>query len=121
MKVTHTKRFILSSLSVLLATAAVAPIAQAAPKISADFSLQTLRLQEFDARNKSEDDSQPYYYQQSYPEAASENVAAEQDNYQPAEPTAWEAPEAEWEASEEAPSTELSLTARRQQALDRRN
>ena len=117
------KRFILSSLSILLATAAIslgegfanAPTAQAAPKISADFNLQTLRLQEFDARNKSEDSSQPYYYQQSSPQPASESVTAEQDNWQSDEPTAWEAPEAEAEAS----APERSLIERRQQSLDR--
>ncbi|MEM9949672.1 MAG: hypothetical protein AAF810_26875 [Cyanobacteria bacterium P01_D01_bin.36] len=112
------KRFILSAFSVLLATAAIAPVAQAAPTLSSDFNLQTLRLQEFDARNKSEDASQSYDYD--YPQGATqtwtEDAAAEQDSSPAAEPTAWEAPEAEAEASEPA----LSLTARRQQALDER-
>ncbi|MBE9060503.1 hypothetical protein [cf. Phormidesmis sp. LEGE 11477] len=48
------KRFILSAFSVLVATGAIAPTAQALPQVSSDFDLQTLRLSEFDTRNKSE-------------------------------------------------------------------
>ncbi len=47
------KRFVISSLSVLLASAAVAPMAQAFDtNVDADFSVHELRLQELDARNK---------------------------------------------------------------------
>ena len=110
------KRFILSSASVLLAAAAIAPAVQAAPTVSKDFNLQTLRLQELDSRTKSkdfnlqtlrlqeldsrtksEDASQPYYYEQpsSAPAAqpASETVTDEPAYAQPAESATWEAPE----------------------------
>ncbi len=47
------KRFVISSLSILLASAAIAPMAQAFDaNLDADFSVQELRLQEMDARNK---------------------------------------------------------------------
>ncbi|MEL6351919.1 MAG: hypothetical protein AAFR58_09150 [Cyanobacteria bacterium J06627_28] len=111
------KRFALSAFSVLLATAAIAPVAQAAPTLSSDFNIQTLRLQEFDARSKSEETSQSYDYDypQSDAQTWTENAAAEQDSTPAAEPTAWEAPESE----AEAPA--LSLIERRQQALDERS
>ncbi|MFK8186266.1 MAG: hypothetical protein AB8B99_23055 [Phormidesmis sp.] len=48
--------FSISALSVLMATA-IAPTAQARPQADAPFKLQTLRLSEFDARNKSETDA----------------------------------------------------------------
>ncbi|MEO1621739.1 MAG: hypothetical protein AAFU53_12000 [Cyanobacteria bacterium J06632_3] len=131
------KRFILSSASVLLAAAAIAPAVQAAPTVSKDFNLQTLRLQELDSRTKSkgfnlqtlrlqeldsrtksEDASQPYYYEQpsSAPAAqpASETVTDEPAYAQPAESATWEAPEVE----AESPAPALSLTERRHQALD---
>ncbi|MEO1394927.1 MAG: hypothetical protein AAFV90_18640 [Cyanobacteria bacterium J06634_5] len=51
------KRFTLSAFSILLAVGAMAPTAQALPQVDADFKLQTLRLNEFDARNKSKVDA----------------------------------------------------------------
>ncbi|MEL7495909.1 MAG: hypothetical protein AAGJ95_18365, partial [Cyanobacteria bacterium J06554_11] len=48
------KRFTLSALSVVLTLGAIAPTAQALPQGDPDFKLQTLRLEELDARNKSE-------------------------------------------------------------------
>lgn len=104
------QRFILSVLSVVLATAAVAPTAQALPKVDPDFEIQTLRLREFDARNKGEDYPQPYY-----PEASPQNVTAEQESSQKTEATVWVAPESQ----EESPSPALSVTERRHQLLDR--
>lgn len=129
------KRFILSAFSVVLATAAVAPVAQAAPsvdkdfnlqtlrlwemdarnKADADFNLQTLRLWEMDARNKSEDSAQPYYYPESAAQPSSQAVSAESDSAHTTEPTAWEAPEVE----EDISSPARSLTAQRHQSLDR--
>ncbi|MEL6260315.1 MAG: hypothetical protein AAFR12_04540 [Cyanobacteria bacterium J06626_6] len=47
------KRFTLSALSVVLTLGAIAPTAQALPQGDPDFKLQTLRLEELDARNKS--------------------------------------------------------------------
>ena len=51
------KRLILSAFSVLLAAGAVAPTAQALPKIDSAFNVQKLRLSELDARNKAEETS----------------------------------------------------------------
>ncbi|MFK8183066.1 MAG: hypothetical protein AB8B99_06800 [Phormidesmis sp.] len=118
------KRFILSAFSIVLATAAIAPAAQALPKIDSDFNLQTLRLREFDDRNKSDEYQKPYYPEEStgnYPQDAS----TEQDRAQTAEPTVWEAPESQqWEApenqQEEDAAPTLSITQRRQQELDRK-
>lgn len=111
------KRFALSAFSVLLATAAISPLAQAAPTLSSDFNIQTLRLQEFDARNKSEETSESYDYDYSErsTQTWTEDAAAEQDSTPAAESTAWEAPAVE----AEAPA--LSLIERRQQALDERS
>ncbi|MEL6553413.1 MAG: hypothetical protein AAFQ63_08140 [Cyanobacteria bacterium J06621_11] len=131
------KRFILSAFSVLLATSAVAYEAQALPKVDPSFEIQTLRLrefdsrnkavsslelqklrlQEFDTRNKSEDYPAPYY-----PEASSQNATSEQESAQSTESTQWKNEwENEWEDAEnqeEWSSTELSLIERRHQALD---
>ena len=112
------KRFILSAFSVVLATAAIAPAAQALPKIDSDFNLQTLRLSEFDARNKSEESEKPYY-----PEASSDDYyPAESDSSQSADANTWEEQESAWEApanEEEAAAPALSITQRRHQELDR--
>ena len=120
----------LSAFSALMALSAIAPAAQAFPELDPAFKIQSLRLREFDARNKSGDYSQqPYYPQSEYsqpeysqpeysqPEAqpSSQTVSADQDSAQAAEPTAWETPKAE---KEEAASTP-SITARRHQLLDR--
>ncbi|MEM9948454.1 MAG: hypothetical protein AAF810_20670 [Cyanobacteria bacterium P01_D01_bin.36] len=108
------QRFILSAFSVLLATAAVAPTAQALPKIDSDFNVQTLRLNELDVRNKSDEGQQPYY-PQTASESWSQDAAVEQESAQSAETTKWEAAE-EYPAEE---STELSLTELRHESLDR--
>ena len=131
------KRFILSALSVLLAAGSIAPAAQALPKVDANFKLQTLRLSELDARNKSEADSkfnlqklrleeldarskseenyQPYYPQTSEP-SQPQNVTAEEESSQTAaESTKQETPQVQ----EEEASSPLSITERRQQSLDR--
>lgn len=108
------KRLILSAFSVLLATAAVAPTAQALPKVDPAFDIQTLRLSEFDSRNKSEEYPQPYSPQTSTP-----TVSAEPDSAQTTKPTEWETPWETPENLEEAEAPELSLTQRRQQSLDR--
>lgn len=116
------KRFILSAFSVLLATVAVAPTAQALSKVDPAFTLQALRLSEFDTRNKSDENQHPYYPQASthYPQVSTQpypqNVSAEQDNAQMAEPTLWEETP---ENPEEASSPALSLTQQRHQSLDR--
>ncbi|NJM98820.1 MAG: hypothetical protein HC800_18175 [Phormidesmis sp. RL_2_1] len=108
------KRFILSTISVLLATAAVAPTAQALPKLDPTFNLQTLRLSEFDSRNKSEEISQPYYSPTST-QVPAQNVTAEQDSIPTTESTGWESPKYEKKDA----STTLSITERRHQSLDR--
>ena len=48
--------FSLSAFSALLVAGAIAPSAQALPKADSGFKLQTLRLREFDARNKNDSD-----------------------------------------------------------------
>lgn len=113
------QRFILSAFSVLLATAAVAPTAQALPKGDPNFNLQALRLSGLDIRNKSEDYSEDYYskpyYAQPAAEPAPENVSAETESIQTVEPTLWETPE----SSEEVSDSPLTLIERRNQVLDR--
>lgn len=59
------KRFILSTLSVVLAASAVASTAQALPQVDSDFKVQTLRLSELDARNKEGYDESYYPHDQS--------------------------------------------------------
>jgi len=108
------KRFLLSACSIVLATAAIAPAAQALPKIDSSFNLQTLRLSEFDTRNKAEDSKQPYY-PQAEAETWTQPVSAEEDSSPTAESTLWESPENQ----EDIASPEPSLTERRQQSLDR--
>ena len=130
------QRFILSAFTVLLAASTVAPNAVAAPKgesgfnlqtvrlrefdarNKSDFKLQTLRLREFDARNKSEEDEKPYYPYGQAPEASEwtnpQDVTAEQEN---TTNTGSTAPEATEVAEEDTQS--LSVTERRQQSLDR--
>lgn len=115
------QRFILSTVSVLLATAAVAPTAQALPKADADFNLQTLRLSELDTRNKSEESEQPYYYSDTYayPEtstqASPQTVSAEKERIQTDELLTQESPATQ----EEVTSPALSLIQQRHQSLDR--
>lgn len=108
------KRFILSAASVLLATAALAPTAQAVPQVDSAFNLQTLRLSEFDARNKSEEAPQPYYPQTST-QATPQTVSADQESIPTTEPAVWEASETQ----EEDASAALSITEQRHQLLDR--
>jgi len=120
------QRFILSVFSVVLVAASVVPTAQAVPKVDPGFDVQTLRLREFDARNKSDDGQQPYYSETST-QAWPQESAAEQESIQTieptveptieptVEPTVWESPETQ----EEAASPVLSLIQRRQQSLDR--
>lgn len=113
------QRFILSAFSVLLATVAVAPAAQALPKIDANFDIQTLRLSEFDARNKSSELQQPYYYPETSTQPSPQSVSAEDasiPNAESAEPTTvWESP-----ASQEKDASPVpSLTEQRHQVLDR--
>ncbi|MEL6353078.1 MAG: hypothetical protein AAFR58_15190 [Cyanobacteria bacterium J06627_28] len=102
------KRFVLSAASVLLATAALAPTAQAFSQIDSDFNLQTLRLGEFDGRSKSGE--APYY-----PETSAEGWSQEGSAEQASEPTEWEAADTQ----EEETPTALSITERRHQSLDR--
>ena len=55
------QRFVISSLSVLLASAAIAPMAQAFDaKLDTDFSMQELRTSEMDTRNKGAESEQPF-------------------------------------------------------------
>lgn len=123
------KRFILSAFSVVLAAGAVAPAAQALPQVDPAFKLQTLRLSEFDTRNKSEDYQQTYgtYGQQTYGQQT-----YEQQSLEPATPqndTSWEeqpvsTESTTWENAEEqseAKAPSLSLLERRHESLDRRN
>ncbi len=115
------KRFILSAFSVVLAAGAVAPTAQALPTVDPDFNLQTLRLSELDARNKSEDDQPLYdttydtYEQQALEQPTVQNAPSWQKKPVNADSTVWENAEAQSEANDQSPS----LTARRQASLDR--
>ncbi|MEM9092374.1 MAG: hypothetical protein AAGC93_27040 [Cyanobacteria bacterium P01_F01_bin.53] len=119
------QRFVLSAFSVVLATAAIAPAAQAMPQTSSSFNLHQLRIYELETRNKSEDAQYPYYpqqadYPQTYTPAASQDVSADEEGTwtpeaaisQPVETQA----EAQAEAQEET-STALSLIERRHQSL----
>lgn len=45
-----------SAFSLLLLASVIAPSAHALPKVDSDFKLQSLRLDEMDARNKANDD-----------------------------------------------------------------
>ncbi|MEL6553409.1 MAG: hypothetical protein AAFQ63_08120 [Cyanobacteria bacterium J06621_11] len=110
------KRFILSAFSVLIATSAIAPTAQALPKVDPSFEIQTLRLRELDTRNKSEDSQQPYY-PQTPTQSWTPDTSAEQESAQTTEPTTWE----NAEKQEEEVSSELTVTERRHQSLDRRS
>ncbi|MGD1895324.1 MAG: hypothetical protein ACFB16_00050 [Phormidesmis sp.] len=116
------KRFILSAFSVLLATAAVAPIAQASTKVDANFNIQTLRLSEFDVRNKSEEASQqPYDYPEASTQPSAQTVSVEDSSAPTAESTEWER-SATWETptmQEAEASSALSLIEQRHQSLDR--
>lgn len=111
------KRFILSAFSVVLAAGAVAPTAQALPKVDPAFTLQTLRLTELDTRNKSEDDQQPYdtYEQQTLEQPTVQNTPGWQEKPVSTDSTVWENAEAQSEANDQSPS----LTERRQASLDR--
>ena len=104
---TTMQRFMLSAFSILLVTAAVAPSAQALPEISEDFDLQTLRLNEFDARDRLAPTPQAESYQ-----AVTE---ADYQDYSAQESTKWDAPEAQ----EEDAATTLSVTNRRHESLER--
>ena len=117
------KRFILSTCSVLLATAAIAPTAQALPKLDPAFDLQTRRLSELDRRTKSDDYSaseyseySESYYSQPATEASGQPLSAEQEAVSTDKPTEWKAPET-WE--EEAEPV-FSLIQQRHEVLDRR-
>ncbi|MFK8184651.1 MAG: hypothetical protein AB8B99_14870 [Phormidesmis sp.] len=48
------KRFTLSAVSILLATAALTPDALAISQVESDFNLHSQRLEELDARNKAD-------------------------------------------------------------------
>jgi len=101
------QRFILSTVSILIAAAAFAPTAQALPQVSSDFNLQTLRLNEFDTRDRLSPTPSASDYPQSTTEAASQPYEGPT-----AESTQWEAPD--------APSAEnATVIERRQQLLDR--
>lgn len=114
------KRFFLSALSVVLAVGTVAPNAQALPQVDSAFSLQTIRLSEFDVRNRSGAELQPYGWQPSR-----QNDIVEQESSQATEIQATEIQATEstvWETSEnyeEDAFPALSVTERRHQALDR--
>lgn len=113
------KRFILSVFSVVLAAGAVAPNAAAFPQLDADFKIQSLRLREFDARNKSEEAQAPYYPYTQAPEQTSEwttpqTVTSEQ---KPAIEAEAKVPTAE--ATEAVSDRPLSVLERRRQVLDR--
>ena len=99
------RRFILSTFSVLLATAAVSPTVQALPEAAPTFKLQTLRLNEFDARDRLAPT----------PQAWSPQAEAEYQDYSDSKTTQWDAPEAQ---EEEAAET-VSVTSRRHELLDR--
>lgn len=99
------QRFMLSAFSILLVTAAVAPTAQALPQVSSDFDLQTLRLNEFDTRDRLSTTPQS-----DYPQAATEAAYPDYSD-QSAQSTQWETPEAQEEAA-------LSVTDRRHESLD---
>jgi len=116
----------LSALSMLVTVGTMMPVAQARPQSEPAFNLQTMRLNELDARNKSEQEPQPYYSQPYYsqpssqatPQPSSPAVTTDSDSLQtaePAKPTTWQAPETQAESSSPA----LSLTQRRLQSLDR--
>ena len=130
------KRFTFSAFSILLTVIAIAPTAQALPKAGSEFKLQTLRLAEFDARNKSankptfklqtlrlteldnrnkSEEAQQPYYPQPAPSTSSQSATAEQDSRQTTQPTAWEASEPQ----EEAAASKPSITDLRHQSLDR--
>lgn len=118
------KRFILSTVSIVLAVSAIAPSAQALPKVDSAFNLQTLRLREFDARNKSEDSEKPYYPYTQAPAQTSEwtnpqTVTAEQERTADAETDFQPAALQPSETPNEASTQSLSINERRQQALDR--
>jgi len=112
------KPFIFSAFSVLLATGAIAPAAQAFPKTDPTFNLQTQRLSEFDARNKAEDAQQPYDYSQPSSYSAPQTVWTEQESAEPTDATAWEKPEGWQEEQLETASPALSLIQRRHESLD---
>lgn len=111
------KRFVLSAFSLVLAVSAVAaPSAQAFPKGDPAFKLQTLRLREFDARNKSEEAQQPDYGYTQAPEwDRPEAVTIDEESVVESEAIA---PQPTETAAEENTSAN-SITERRQQALDR--
>ena len=121
------KRLILSAFSVVLAAGAVAPAAQALPQVDPAFKIQTLRLREFDSRNKSEDYQQTYgtygqqtYGQQTYEEQTLESTTPQNETSWEKQPvrtesTTWE--NAEEQSDAKAPS--LSLLERRHESLDR--
>jgi len=134
--------FSLSAFSVVIAVGAIAPTAKALPQVDADFKLQSLRLEELDARNKGElspdfklqslrlealdarNKGEESYYPQTYTQPSAQTVSSEEEGYQTTEPAAWEPADepAAWEPSKiekETDAQTLSLTERRQQALDR--
>ncbi len=113
------KRFTLSTFSVLLTVMAIAPTAQALPKVDADFKLQTLRLSEMDARNKSEDDQQPYYPYGKPQTQMPAQPAPTNPNVEQTDPADTGSTTASEDAEESNTSRGLSLTERRQQSLDR--
>ncbi|MEO0769550.1 MAG: hypothetical protein AAFY72_08965 [Cyanobacteria bacterium J06649_4] len=111
------QRFILSAFSVVLATAAIAPAAQALPQTSSSFNLHQLRITELESRNKSEDEQKPYYPQQAeYPQNYTPAAAEQESTWTPeatSEATITEAVETQ----EETESVTLSLIERRHQSL----
>lgn len=123
------KRFILSVFSTVLAAGAVVPTAQALPTVDSAFKVHTLRLREFDARNKSEDDQPSYetyehetykygaYEQQALAQTILQDAATWPEKPASAESTGWENAEAQGEDSEQP----LSLIERRQTSLGLRS
>ncbi|KPQ32347.1 MAG: hypothetical protein HLUCCA11_21740 [Phormidesmis priestleyi Ana] len=118
--------FSVSAFSVLLTAGVIAPSAKALPQVASDFNLQTLRLSELDARNKSEDTNYPY----SKPQVQTPAQTSSPANWSEGSPaTNVEAADliegdsttvaADAAEPESTASRSLSLTERRHQLLDR--
>ena len=101
------QRFMLSAFSILIVTAAVAPSAQALPQVSEDFNLQTVRVNEFEARNRIAPTPQA--------EPSQAATEASYQDYSDQQSTQWDAPGAQAEETATTPS----VTDRRHVSLDR--
>lgn len=119
------KRFILSAFSVVLAVGAVSSSsASALPQVESAFNIHTLRLSEFDTRNKSEDDQSPYYPYGQTPAQTPEwtnrqNTSVGDERTSEAEASAEQVTPSATDISDDASPDTLSVIDRRQQVLDR--